>query len=271
MQQNELLVLKLGGSLLTDKTTPYKYHKELLPVIANEIHDCITSSLIKKIVIIHGVGSFGHPPVINYNLHKGYKDPKQLNHLSETQYDVNKLRALISEELLKANIPVNLMHASSFAIGDKGKISRYNFDSLKGFLSLGMVPLIGGDMMYDTSMGFSVCGGDQLAVLLTRELHASYLIFATDVDGVFSSDPKLDSEAILLREIKIDRVEQLLQKMSEEHKDATGRMRGKLLSLLSLKDLINTGLDISIISMQKEGNLKQTLEGKLFNQTKITR
>ncbi|MFW9951655.1 MAG: isopentenyl phosphate kinase [Candidatus Thorarchaeota archaeon] len=269
MASNGLIILKLGGSLLTDKSTPYKFKEQLLPTIVKEIKDCFKSDLVKNLIIIHGVGSFGHPPVIKYMLHKGFKNPEQLNYLSATQFDVNKLRNLITTEFLKAGVPVNLMHASSMVIGTKGIISNHNFDSLKGFLSLGMVPLIGGDMMYDTSIGFSVCGGDQLAVLISRELNARRLIFATDVDGVYTTDPKKNPEALLLDKINVNEIELFLQKMDESIKDATGKMKGKLLSIFSIKEQIKNGLEVSIISMSKEGNLKKSLEGNDFEHTKI--
>lgn len=269
MTINGLCVLKLGGSLLTDKSTPYKFKEEILPALVSEIKDCLNSDLIQDLVIIHGVGSFGHPPVLKYKLHRGFKNREQLINLTETQHNVNKLRNLVAKGFLKAGVPVNLMHASSMVIGAKGIISNYNFAPLKGFLSLGMVPLIGGDMMYDTKMGFSVCGGDQLAVLISRELNAKQLIFATDVDGVYKNDPKKSPEALLLKEININEIELFIQKMDETNKDATGKMRGKLLSLISVKDHIKKGLEVSIFSMIKKGNLKKYLEGKDFGRTKV--
>jgi len=162
------------------------------------------------------------------------------------------------------------MHASSMVVGSKMVIKDYAFTSLKGFLSLGMVPLIGGDMMYDTSMGFSVCSGDQLAVVLTRVLQANQLLFATDVAGVFDIDPKLGEHAQLLKEINIKEVEQLLSKTSEAAKsDASGKMQGKLRSLASIKDQIQEGLKVAIFSMNKKGVLKNYLEGRESELTKI--
>ena len=57
--------------------------------------------------------------------------------------------------------------------------------------------------------------------------------------------------------------------MGESNKDATGKMKGKLLAILSIKDQIKNGLEVSIISMRRKGNLKRYLEGKDFDCTKI--
>jgi len=270
MTVEDPIVLKLGGSLLTDKSTPYKLREEVIKAVAVEIKECIDLGLIKNLVIVHGVGSFGHPPVLKYNLHKGFRNKDQLIFMTKTQQIVNEFRKTIATTFLEEGIPVNLMHASSMVMGNKMVITDYTFDPLKGFLSLGMVPLIGGDMMYDSSMGFSVCGGDQLAVVLSRVVDAKQLIFATDVPGVFDKDPKLGEHAQLLREININEIEQLVSKLNETaNNDASGKMRGKLLSLISIKDQIQEGLEVVILSMNKKGVLKNYLKGQESELTKI--
>ena len=270
MTSKDVLVFKLGGSLLTDKSTPYTLRKEIIKSVAVEIKECIDLGLVKSLVIVHGVGSFGHPPVLKYDLHKGFRNKDQLISMSKTQQIVNEFRKAIATTFMEVGIPINLMHASSMVVGSKMVITEHAFSSLKGFLSLGMVPLIGGDMMFDTSMGFSVCGGDQLAVVLSRELHAKQLLFATDVTGVFDKDPKLGARAQLLRKININEIEQLLSKTNETAKtDASGKMRGKLRSLISIKDRIQEGLEVAIFSMTRKGVLKNYLKGQESELTKI--
>ena len=270
MTAEDLIVFKLGGSLLTDKSTPYKLRENVIKAVAREIKECIDLGLIKSLVIVHGVGSCGHYPVLKYNLHKGFRNKDQLISMSKTQQIVNIFRKTIATTFLEEGIPINLMHASSMVVGNKMVISDHAFTSLKGFLSLGMVPLIGGDMMYDTSMGFSVCGGDQLAVVLSRVLHAKQLLFATDVPGVFDKDPKSGENAQLLREININEIEQILSSSDQTAKsDASGKMQGKLLSLVSIKDRIQEGLEVAIFSMNKKGVLKNYLKGQETELTKI--
>lgn len=268
--KKKVTVLKLGGSLLTDKSTPFKLREDTLNTVAHEIKECFDLGLIEELVIVHGVGSYGHPPVLKHNLHKGFKNPDQLINLSETQYIVNNYRNIIAKAFLDVGIPINLMHTSSIVVGKNMKITSYLFDALKGYLSLGMVPLIGGDMMYDESMGFSVCGGDQLAVIISREIRANYLIFATDVLGIYDKDPKNNPSAVLLEEINVNEIEQLLERKEESNKvDASGGMKGKLLSLVLAGDLIKKGLELSIISMMKSGTLKKCLKGQDIKATKM--
>lgn len=270
MMLEDILILKLGGSLLTDKSTPYTLREELIENIASEIRECIDLGLIKGLVLVHGVGSFGHPPVLKYNLHKGFRNKDQLISLSKTQQIVNELRNTVVAKLIEEEIPVSLMYASSMVVGNKMAIVDDIFKSLKGFLSIGMVPLIGGDMMYDKSMGFSVCGGDQIAVVLSRVLNAKQLLFATDVPGVFDKDPKSGEKAQLLKEVNIKEIEQILNEMNKSAEtDASGKMQGKLLSLTPIKDRIKMGLEVAIFSMAEKGTLTKYLRGEEIKTTKI--
>jgi len=267
--EKKVTVIKLGGSLITDKSTPYTI-RENLDRVAKEIKECIDLGLIEGLVLIHGVGSFGHPPVLKHELHKGFRSPDQLMHLSNTQEIVNQLRYKITKSFQDVGIPINLMHASSMVIGNKMKITEYMFKALKGYLSLGMVPLIGGDMMFDLSIGFSVCSGDQLAVIISREIKANQLIFATDVAGIYDSDPKINKEASLIKEININEIESIVKQLDESKPaDASGRMKGKLMTLSSGKDLIRNGLNVAIISMMENNSLKNYLEERQVTATKI--
>ena len=163
------------------------------------------------------------------------------------------------------------MCASSMVIGNKMKITESSFDALKAYLSLGMIPLLGGTMMYDQSMGFSVCSGDQQAVILSRDLKADRLIFATDVAGIYDSDPKLNKTATLIENVNVNEIERVIEQMSESKtSDASGRMKGKLGSLINAKDLVNNGLKITILSMKEKNTLKNYLEGKKVNATEIS-
>ena len=103
----KLTIIKLGGSLLTDKSSPSTHRKDVLKSVVIEIKECLDSNLIESLIIVHGVGSFGHPPVLKYQLHKGYISNDQLIHLSETQQTVNNFRGIIAGEFIKMAVFVN--------------------------------------------------------------------------------------------------------------------------------------------------------------------
>ncbi|TXT56703.1 MAG: hypothetical protein BAJATHORv1_20296 [Candidatus Thorarchaeota archaeon] len=268
--RSNLTVLKLGGSLLTDKSTPYVVHEDVIASAAKEIKSCIDLGLVESLVLVHGVGSYGHPPVLKHKLHKGFLSKEQLLPISKTQAIVGEFRALIVKHLQDAGIPVCLMYPSSMIVAKKMKMVDYYLDPLKAWLELGTVPLLGGDMIVDSVMGWSVGSGDQMAVILAKELDAKRLIFASDVPGIYDSDPKQNQDAQIIPQINLDEAESILEKWDQSRaKDASGAMKGKLRSILSAKSLIETGLEVSIISMMEYGTLTRILENPVGVGTKI--
>ncbi|RDE11709.1 MAG: amino acid kinase [Candidatus Thorarchaeota archaeon] len=260
---NDLTVIKLGGSLLTDKSKPYEARKAVIKSVTRELKTCVDEGLIKSLVAVQGVGSYGHPPILEHGLHKGFKGPEQLIPLSKTQRIVNEFREMVAGEFHLAGLPVNLLHPSSMVVAEKMRITKYFLDPLKGYLSLGMVPLLGGDMLYDTAMGFSVGSGDQLAVLLARELSAKRLIFAMDVAGIYTGNPKTDPKASVIKEVNLNETDKVLAQMgSSGTVDASGAIKGKLAAIAQVKDLVGAGLQVTLLSMMKQGNLLALLRGQ---------
>ena len=268
--EKELTVIKLGGSLLTDKSKPYEARKSIMAATARELKECIDEGLIESLVIVHGVGSFGHPPVLEYKLYKGFTGPEQFIPLSKTQGIVNEFRLMITKEFQDAGLPVNLLHPSSMLVAEKMRITKTSFESLRGWMTLGMIPLLGGDLLYDRTMGFCIGSGDELAIVLARDLHAKRLIFALDELGVYDGDPKKNPQAKLMTRIDINDLDSILEGLEQLGKgDASGAMKGKLSYISVVKDLIEGGLDTTLLSMMKYGNLKALLEGQDIPCTRI--
>jgi len=266
----ELTVLKLGGSLLTDKTKPYTYREEILHSVAREIGECLQEGLIKPLVLLHGVGSYGHPPVLEHKLHKGFLGPEQLLPLSKTQESVAILRHIIVRALQDAGIPVCLMYPSSMATSEKMQMTSYFLDPLKGFASVGMIPLLGGDILIDSVMGWSVGSGDQLAVIIAKELGAKRLLFASDVAGIYEHDPKIKPDAVPIDSINLNDLETTLKRMGASSiDDASGAMKGKIVSIIAAKQLIKDGLEVGLLSMMEYGSLKAFLRNDRCQCTRV--
>ena len=138
----DITVIKLGGSLITDKSKPYTLREETIVAVCAEIKEAMDSNLGGRFVIVQGVGSYGHPPVIQHKLYKGFIDPAQLLPLSKTQSKVDELRAALIKRLQDNDIPVIHIAASSVFTSTKAKLDPYNLKPLTGYMSVGMVPLI---------------------------------------------------------------------------------------------------------------------------------
>ena len=64
-----LILLKLGGSLITDKTKPYTANIPVIKRLAREIHEAREEKDI-NLIVGHGGGSFPHVSAKKYQTHK---------------------------------------------------------------------------------------------------------------------------------------------------------------------------------------------------------
>jgi isopentenyl phosphate kinase len=125
-------------------------------------------------------------------------------------------------------IPVIPLTPSDYLIARNGRIDTCNLSPIKEWMRLGCVPSTGGDIVPDVSTGFSIVSGDQLAVYIAISLSASKLIFATDVDGIFDSDPNRNRSARLLRLVQARDVQRIAARVGPDITDVTGGMEGKI-------------------------------------------
>ncbi len=252
-----LTILKLGGALLTDKARPDSLRTDLLARIAHEIHQCIASGLINQLIVVHGVGSYGHLPVLRHQLHRGFQSPEQLLPFSHTQSQVMALRRAIVSALQQANIPAVLMLPSSGVTASNFAANEHFFAPVAGFLRIGMIPVLGGDVLADDQVGFSIYGGDAISVDLARYFGADHLLFATDVDGVFTADPRKDETAQRVPQLSLRQMHAVA--LSGRQWDVSGAMAGKLKAIAQVTEQIEQGMTVRLFSMLQPGQLRAAL------------
>ena len=147
-----MIILKIGGSILTKKDAPESEVDSVnLKRIALEIKKSLDNSS-KELVIVHGAGSFGHPPAKKYKIGQSFdKDeyPQKRIGFCEIQNAVKKLNMLICEEFISHGLPVIAVPASSFITANSKRITDGNLDIFKKYLSKGFIPIIYGDVVLD--------------------------------------------------------------------------------------------------------------------------
>lgn len=251
-----LTIIKLGGALITDKNKPYTLRKRILKRVAKEI-----AEVLGPCVIVHGAGSFGHVPVIKRKLYDGFTGVSQLPDLSQTMLEVFDLRMAVTKALQEAGLAPVVFLPSNIFFMTSGEISGHFSGGYRQFLSLGMTLVFSGDMCADTQRGFSVCSGDKVVQLLALLLHPEQVIFATDVAGLFTADPKLEPKAELISEIALSQIHKY-EKMADEAAtpDITKGMRGKLDEIKRFEPILKTGAKVVILGMMESGILRRYTE-----------
>lgn len=255
----DIFILKLGGSVLTDK----KASKPILKInVIKQIAEEITRSQVvqKKIglILLYGGGSFGHPLARRYKLSKQPLTQKTLLGVGHTITAMRELGTCLSSLFLDAGLTVIPLQTSSFVEERRGQLYFKNFKIIKTILKHGGIPLFGGDVVFSDKNQSLIASADHLAVLLAKHLQNSTLLFATDTNGVYARFPPQIGECQITTLDRKETNKILLRKQSTNKKyDVTGAMPGKLRSLLKLRNM-----SVVIFNGNLSGNLLKALTKK---------
>ena len=264
-----MIILKIGGSILTNKnSTKSEVDASSLKRIASEIKASMDISP-KQLIIVHGAGSFGHPPAkkhkIGEKFDKSLYSQKRLG-FCEIQNEVKKLNMFICDAFIKEGLPAVAVPASSFITATDKRITEGNLDVFKKYLNKGFIPVIYGDVVLDNQCEFSVISGDQLIQYLALNLNPDEVILGTDVDGVYNKNPKTHEDVLFFD--RFSSLDDLDTFEGTTNVDVTGGMVGKIKELLYLADL---GIESKIINAEIEDNIFKVLENKEVKCTIISR
>ena len=250
-------VLKLGGSVITHKNKPFTANSGAISRLAKEIAE----AKIPQLIIVHGGGSFGHPLAKEYAIKEGFRgDVSQLLGFSKTHESMITLNNMVLKALIRHNIPALSIAPSSLIVTKAGRIASSTGESLKRLLNMRLVPLLYGDAVLDSDLGFTILSGDQLVASIATELNAEQVVIGIDEDGLFTADPKGKAPANLIRVCTLKQLRQM-QKCGQGMlvNDVTGGMQGKLTELISV---IEKGITAQIVNASKPKRVYMALRGE---------
>ena len=136
---------------------------------------------------------------------------------------------------------------------------------IKQLLDTGLVPVMYGDAVLDTEQGFAILSGDQLIVRLAIELDAERVIFGSDVDGIFTSNPKLNPEAKLITKVSLSNM--TADVGDTTFTDVTGGMMGKL---NEAEDAVKAGTEVVFLNATADNRVRMALRGEKVMGTLLT-
>jgi isopentenyl phosphate kinase len=255
------VVIKLGGSVITDKKVPFKANRRAMHRIAREL-----AKRKERLILLNGAGSFGHIPVKRWRLDEGFS-AKKTRHLAETKLQLLRLQEILASVLASHGVPVVPFVPSSFMVARSGRLCRVEMTPIRQLLSLGLVPLFGGDLVPDLDQGWRVVSADQMASWIAARVKTSMIVYGTDVDGLYTSDPKIRKDTRLLTKIRGRDVSKAAKSaMGSKMPDVTSGMRGKL---LEAKRAAEKGVEVVIMNLNRPRNLHPILDGKSGKWTRI--
>lgn len=279
----ELVFLKLGGSLITDKDKPYTPRLDKLAELAEEIASSRTlrqaqgGDSDQRLVLGHGSGSFGHAAAKQYGTRDGTPlgssshSPHLLRKWGETEggdywqgfaevwFQASQLNRFVMEALRAAGLPAVSFAPVAAVTARDMKVAAWNLTPLKSALEAGLLPVIYGDVIFDEARGGTILSTEDLFLHLARELRPQRILLAGLEAGVWEDFP---TRTRLVSRISLQSYEAMRTGIGQSSSvDVTGGMAAKVEQMLGLAREV-PGLTAQIFSAEEKGALARALAGE---------
>lgn len=242
-----MIIIKAGGSAITDKLRPCTPRIDVMELIAEQL-----KVIEDSIILVHGGGSFGHFPAKKYKLNEGYISPEQIKGFSETKEKMEVLNNIFIK-ILNQRVNTIPVQSSACIITKDKEIFKFFSEPISKIISFGAIPVLYGDTVFDEKIGFCILSGDKIIYELSRIFHPKKIIFGTDVDGIYDKDPKKYKDAELIKKLSLKEFSAEIGDID----DVTGGMKGKL---EEIKRVVKLGIEVDIINITEKGRILESLQ-----------
>lgn len=260
-----ITLIKLGGSVITNKEVPMLVRHDVLTRLVREIGKAQAET--KQMYLIgHGSGSFAHVPAARYKTMAGFVNGESKIGMAITQDSAAALNRIVVREFIAEQLPAVSFYFSNSLVTDKGVADHWCGQVLDQYLQKGLLPVTCGDVIVDRATGCTIWSTDKIFSFLAAELpdqgyDISRIVHVTEVEGV------LDKNSQLIEKIThADWADIKKQLFKTKGFDVTGGMHHKLEELLSVT---NGSIQSVILSGMNKNNLYNCLVGKKYMGTLI--
>ena len=252
---NVLKFLKLGGSLITDKSGVEAPRLDVIERAAKEIAAGLAASPATRLVVGHGSGSFGHVSARRHGTREGVSGADSWRGFAEVSLVAARLNALVAEALYRAGVPVLKLQPSATALCSSGELVSMEIEPVRRALDGGLVPLVYGDVAFDRDIGGTIISTEEIFAYLAREMHPESIWLAGEGAGVLDSRQQLITT---LASADADNLRQIVG--ASGGTDVTGGMASKVLSMLELCAVV-PDLTVHIFGGLEDSYIKQAIAG----------
>lgn len=244
-----ILLIKLGGSSITDKRIPYKVREDVIRRFAKEIERVGNKY---SLVISHGSGSFGHTSASKYGGKKGYKS---LIGIATVSADAGRINQIVTDIFVQEGLPVISLSPTSMILAENGEITDHFFEVVEELLKQNLIPVVYGDVIWDRKWKSTIFSGEKTLNLLAYFL--SRKGFKIDrVIQVGETDGLIDKSGKTVPRINKNNWGEVQRNIFNTGKiDVTGGMAHKVEEALQLS---KKGIETLLIS-DKQNNLSSAI------------
>ncbi len=262
----QITLIKLGGSVITNKDIPMSMRNGALGKLTKEIVKAKQELKNELFIVGHGQGSFAHVPAMEYQTMKGFINSESKYGMSVVLDSVRQLNNIIVHEFIKNDVSAIPVYANQCIVTKNRKPKTFFSDILFSCLQQNLLPITCGDVLFDEKMGCTIWSTEKILSFFAKQFHkkkwrVKRIIHVTEVDG-FLDENKKTIETITKKSWK--KIKKHLTKTKGF--DVTGGMGLKIEESLSLTKL---GTQSFILSGLKRNNLYNALVSKPWTGTTI--
>ena len=240
-----MILLKLGGSIITDKKKRFSARRAAISKIVKVL------DIDEPLVIVHGGGSYGHHVSVEYDMHTAAKkyDTRGVAKVKRTMIDLN---TIILDKMLEHKLDPYVVPPGNFMLGDKpisAKVSEI------GDIAKSMIPITYGDAIWHGNKRSYILSGDKIMIILAKALRPRLCIFTLDQDGLYKD---MDTKEL------IPEVDSHKPKIKASSMDVTGGMTRKV---KSAKEIAKNGVDVFFVNGFKPSRILQAINHDKFKGT----
>jgi len=241
-RDHELVFLKLGGSLITDKARPYTPRREVIARLGAEIQQALQARPDLRLVLGHGSGSFGHQAAVLYGTRQGVHGTREWRGFAQVAAAAARLNRLVADTLLETGVPAFSVQPSASARCHDGHLAYLDVHPILEALQRDLVPLVYGDVALDDVHGGTIVSTEDLFVYLARQLRPGRVLLAVTTPGV------LDRQQQPLPAVTPTTLPELRDALSgSAGVDVTGGMADKVEKMVALVEEL-PGLVVQVFS-----------------------
>lgn len=255
----KIILIKFGGSLISDKTKINKAKNKIIKDLVLQIKEILNNDKDIFLIIATGAGGFGHPVAKKYehNFKEGLPSIKKA---------VKKINQIVISSLLNTGLEAVSVEPSEIAEYRDMKMTALLHGYIVSLLNKNIIPVFHADLIKDKKLGISILSMDRFLVdlainLKNRGYNIEKVIFCGTTNGV------LDNLGKTIKKISKTNITRFNSSFYDNKAiDTSGGMRGKVGECLRL---INKKIPCMIINGQKENNLRMAVSGEEVIGTQI--
>ena len=263
------IFIKLGGSILTDKTQPEALNLAALQTTAAAIAAALRQQPDLQLLIGHGGGSFGHYWAEKYGTQHGVSAPEGWHGVARVADAMGRLNRIVVNALLEAGINAVGVQPLASALAERGTLRELATPVIERLAAAGLVPVVYGDVVLDRVQGAAIISTESLFAYLATELQPRRIVLVGEA-GVYTADPRRDPSAARIGQITAANIATVLEQTGASHgTDVTGGMAAKVEQMWSLVQSV-AGLDVLLIGVEP-GALQAALRGETVDEATVIR